>query len=74
MTNLTKASIDDLLYVAGVLAAKLEQPFCAPDHPSCKWARAKLAEVNAELVKRQAEPFKFTGMTDDGLACYEGVV
>jgi hypothetical protein len=28
----------------------------------------------AELERRQAEPFKFTGMTDSGLACYEGVV
>ena len=29
-------------------------------------------QIREEMQRRQAEPFQFTGMTDDGLACYEG--
>jgi hypothetical protein len=56
LKDLTAASTDELLYEAAIMTAKLEQPFCSPDHWSCKNARTRLATLNAELKRRSHSP------------------
>jgi hypothetical protein len=70
-------TVSELLKLNAVVGNKLDN--AAPDHEAMKFLlrarRAVRAELEARHVEaeRVLEPYRFTGMTADGLACYDEV-